>query len=215
MIGGLTIFDRSPAAKAKIAVTLLATTEASIGKLEAQRAAVLVGENIEDIRDLERQLGELRTSAETYRARIAAQGTEQLRLDHEARKAAAFDAIDKTVVPAVAEIERLAGKFQSDLMNLLDLYQRIIKSRDDLMVNWPAAASRPQFSSLYLTALGPQLFGHARNGTRGSGMAFVQNVRFHANTIAADVAKEAASFIEDARRTKIPKPESDNDEEAA
>jgi hypothetical protein len=210
------ILRRDPvASKQEAARALLASAEGRIVSLEADRAKALLGDSLEDVGRIDRQLDEQRRAIVVYQDRLAALAVEQRRIDHEDLKAAAAAAIDKAVVPAVAEIERMARKFQSDLLALMDLYEQIHKKRDDLMVNWPAAAPRPQFGSLYLTAFGPQLFGHLRQGMRGSGMAFVQNVRFHANTMAADVAREAASFIEDARRTKVPKPESDNDEEAA
>lgn len=212
-----TIFvDRSPEAKRKTATELLSAGEARLRNLEQARGTALTdGDSIEEALGLDREIAQQRTTNETYRERIKALEGVQQRVDIEQRERERTEAIDKVVVPAVAEIETLAKQFQARLLDMIGLYEQIHQKRADLMSNWPEAAPKVKFSSLYLSYLGPDLFGHTRSSPRGSGEAFVQTVRYHGNQIAEAAAREAATFIEDARRTKIPKFESDDDAEAA
>jgi hypothetical protein len=192
----LAIFERSPAAKIATTRTLLMSSAARIATLERNRGAALVGDNIETVRDIDRELDEQRRASATYRDRIAALEAAQRRQDHAERVRQHHEAIDKIVAPAIAEYVQHGAELQKAFLHFLDLWEQVPEKRSAVHLGWPAAASRPPFSDLHID-------------NRTNPFDHVTNVRYSAKQIAERIATNGAHFIEDCHKVAIPDPEDD------
>ena len=191
---GITVSKRDPAPKLKTTRELLAANEAKIVTLEAERPTVLVGDSIEAVRDIDRQLGELRNASAAYRDRIAALEEEERRQDHALRVREQQEAIDKIVAPAVAEYVAHGAELQKAFLHFLDLFEGLEAKRSAVHAVWPAAVPRPN-SDLWVSHRGDPFNGH-----------HISNIRHSAKKIAEQIAANGASFLAACRQVKIPEP---------
>jgi hypothetical protein len=182
------------AKRIKTARELLTANEARIATLQIERPAVLVGDSIDAVRDIDRQLAELRNASTAYRDRIAALEAEERRQDHAQRVREQQAAIDKIVVPAVAEYVQHGASLQKAFLHFLDLFEGIEAKRAAVHAIWPAAAPRPN-ADLDVTHRGNPFQGH-----------HISNIRYSAKEIAEKIAQNGASFLAACRNVKIPEP---------
>ena len=188
------ISKHDPAPKLKATRELLAANEAKIVTLEAERPTALVGDSIEAVRDIDRQLGELRNASAAYRDRIAALEEEERRQDHAQRVREQQEAIDKIVAPAVAAYVAHGAELQKAFLHFLDLFEGLEAMRSAVHAVWPAAAPRPH-TDLWVEHRGEPFKGQ-----------HISNIRYSAKEIAEKIAANGSSFLAACRQVKIPEP---------
>jgi hypothetical protein len=199
MMKALSVLKRDPASKLKTARTLLAGAEARIASLKRERDTALVeSEDIETLRRLDREIEEQGRAIVTIHDRITALTAEQRRLEHRQRERERDEAVDKIIAPAVAEYVQHGAELQKAFLHLLDLYEQLEGKRTAVYAVWPAAAPRPN-ADLWVS--------HRTNPFNGH----VSNIRHPAKEIAERVAQNAASFLADCRKVKIPEPQADDE----